>query len=148
MGDKPARLGKTPTPAEPMALWYSLDRPSGTEVAARFTAAGLPISTGPSRWKKSGWLGVANAPRTDRPIPAEAQAIWDSLEQPSLHQVADAFKAQGRPVDPATIRNWKQAGWSDVTAQNAVAKANRPSRKSPRPFLPSPAMPHPLCPIF
>jgi hypothetical protein len=115
-----------PTPAEAMALWYSLDRPSGPEIAARFTAAGRPISYRTiTRWKKSGWQGVANAPRTDRPTPAEAQAIWDSLEQPSLHQVADAFKAQGRPVSPATVWNWKQAGWSGVTAQNAVAKANR-----------------------
>jgi hypothetical protein len=34
------------------------------------------------------------------------------------------IKAQGRTVSPATIWNWQQAGWSDVTAQNA-AKANR-----------------------
>jgi len=115
-----------PTPAEAMALWYSLDRPSGPEIAARFTAAGRPISYRTiTRWKKSGWQGVANAPRTDRPTPAEAQAIWDGLEQPTLHKVADAFKAQGRPVSPATIWNWQQAGWSGVTAQNAVAKANR-----------------------
>jgi len=73
--------------------------------------------------------GVADAPRTDRPTPAQAQAIWDSLEQPSLHKVADAFKAQGRPVSPATIWNWQQAGWSDVTAQNAVTKANRAVEK-------------------
>jgi hypothetical protein len=119
-------MSDRPTPAEAMALWYSLDRPSGHEVAARFTAAGRPISYRTiTRWKKSGWQGVANAPRTDRPTPAEAQAIWNSLEQPTLHKVADAFKAQGRPVSPATIWNWQQAGWSDVTAQNAVAKANR-----------------------
>jgi hypothetical protein len=123
-------MSDRPTPAEVMALWYSLDRPSGTEVAARFTAAGRPISYRTiTRWKKDGWQGVANAPRTDRPTPAQAQAIWDSLEQPSLHKVADAFKAQGRAVSPATIWNWKQAGWSDVTAQNAVTKANRAVEK-------------------
>jgi hypothetical protein len=119
-----------PTPAEAMALWYSLERPSGPEVAARFTAAGRPISYRTiTRWKKDGWQGVADAPRTDRPTPAEAKAVWDSLEQPSLHNVANAFKAQGRPVSPATIWNWKQAGWSDVTAQNAVAKAHRAVEK-------------------
>ena len=119
-----------PSPAEAMALWYSLDRPSGPEIAARFTAAGRPISYRTiTRWKKEGWPGVADAPRTDRPTPAEAQAIWNSLERPSLHQVADAFKAQGRPVSPATIWNWQQAGWSGVTAQNAVAKANRAVEK-------------------
>ena len=123
-------MSDSPTPAEAMALWCSLERPSGLEVAARFTAAGRPISSRTiTRWKKQGWQGVANAPRTDRPTPAEAQAIWDSLEQPSLHKVADAFKAQGRPVSPATIWNWQQAGWSDVTAQNAVTKANRAVEK-------------------
>ena len=119
-----------PTAAEAMALWYRLERPSGPEVAARFTAAGRPISYRTiTRWKKHGWQGVANAPRTDRPTPAQAQAIWDSLEQPSLLKVADAFKAQGRTVSPATIWNWQQAGWSDVTAQNAVKKANRAVEK-------------------
>jgi hypothetical protein len=123
-------MSDRPTPAEAMALWYSLERPSGAEVAARFTAAGRPIcSRTITRWKKQGWPGVANAPRTDRPTPAQAQAIWDSLDQPSLHKVADAFKAQGRPVSPATIWNWQQAGWSDVTAQNAAAKANRAVEK-------------------
>jgi hypothetical protein len=123
-------MSDRPTPAEAMALWYSLERPSGTEVAARFTAAGRPISYRTiTRWKKQGWQGVPNAPRTDRPTPAEAQAIWDSLEQPTLHNVADAFKAQGRPVSRATIWNWQQAGWSDVTTQNAVAKANRAVEK-------------------
>jgi hypothetical protein len=119
-------MSDRPTPAEAMALWHSLERPSGAEVAARFTAAGRPIcSRTITRWKKDGWPGVANAPRTDRPTPAHAQAIWDSLDQPSLHKVADAFKAHGRPVSPATVWNWQQAGWSDVTAQNAVKKANR-----------------------
>jgi hypothetical protein len=123
-------MSDRPTPAEAMALWYSLDKPSGHEVAARFTAAGQPISSRTiTRWKKDGWQGVANAPRTDRPTPAEAQAIWDSLEKPTLQKVADAFKAQGRTVSLATIGNWRQAGWSDVTAQNAVAKANRAVEK-------------------
>jgi hypothetical protein len=119
-----------PTPAEAMALWYSLDRPSGPKVAARFTAAGRPVTCRTiTRWKQLGWQGVANAPRTDRPTPAEAQASWDSLEQPSFHKVADAFKAQGRSVSATTIRNWKRAGWSGVTAQNAVAKASRAVEK-------------------
>lgn len=115
-----------PTPAEAMALYYSLDRPSGYEVAARFTAAGRPINARTiRRWKKQGWPGVANAPRTDRPTPAEAQAIWDSLERPTLDKVANAFKAQGRPIGRVAIWNWKQAGWSRVTARNAVANATR-----------------------
>jgi len=119
-------MSDRPTPAEAMALWYGLERPSGLEVAARFTAAGRPISSRTiTRWKKQGWQGVANAPRTDRPTPAEAHAIWNSLEQPTLQNVADAFKAQGRAVSHATIWNWQQAGWSDVTAQNAAAKVNR-----------------------
>ena len=37
----------------------------------------------------------------------------------------NAFKAQGRPIGHVAIWNWKQAGWSRVTAKNAVAKATR-----------------------
>jgi hypothetical protein len=125
-----ARTSNKPTPAEAMALYYSLDRPSSHEVAARFTAAGRPIVARTiTRWKKQGWPGVANVPRTDRPTPAEAQAIWDSLEQPTLDKVANAFKAQGRPIGRVAIWNWKQAGWSRVTARNAVAKATRAIEK-------------------
>jgi len=95
-----------------MALWYSLARPSGLEVAARFTAAGRPISYRTiTRWKKQGWQGVANAPRTDRPTRADARAVWDSLEQPTPRKVANTFKAQGRTVSYTTIRSWRQAGW-------------------------------------
>jgi hypothetical protein len=123
-------MSDRPTPAEAMALWYSLERPSGPEVAARFTAAGRPITYRTiTRWKKHGWPGVANAPKTDRPTPAEAKAVWDSLEQPSLLKVANAFKAQGRTVSPAAIGNWRQAGWSGVTARNVAAKANRAVEK-------------------
>jgi hypothetical protein len=123
-------MSNKPTPAEAMALWYSLARPSGSEVAARFTAAGRPVSAKTiTRWKKQGWQGVPNAPRTDRPTPAEAGAVWDSLEQPSFHKVAAAFKAQGRQISHGTIWKWKQAGWSDVTAKNAVAKATRAIEK-------------------
>ena len=115
-----------PTPAEAMALYYSLDRPGSHEVAARFTAAGRPIVARTiTQWKKQGWPGVANAPRTDRPTPAEAQAIWDSLDQPTLDKVANAFKAQGRPIGRVAMWNWKHAGWSRGTARNAVAKATR-----------------------
>jgi hypothetical protein len=115
-----------PTPAEAMALWYSLARPSGYEVAARFTAAGRPIDARTiTRWKKQGWQDV----KAPRPTPAEAQAMWDSLEQPTLHKVANAFKAQGRPIGHVAIWNWKQAGWSRVTARNAVAKATRAIEK-------------------
>ncbi len=123
-------MSNRPTPAEAMALYYSLDRPSSHEVAARFTAAGRPIVARTiTRWKRQGWPGVANAPRTKRPTPAEAQAIWDSLEQPTLHKVANAFKAQGRPIGHVAIWSWKQAGWSRVTAKNAVAKATRAIEK-------------------
>ena len=46
-------MSDRPTPAEAMALWYSLERPSGPEVAARFTAAGRPITYRTiTRWKK------------------------------------------------------------------------------------------------
>ena len=115
-----------PTPAEAMALWYSLDRPSGYEVAARFTAAGRPINARTiTRWKKQGWQDGPSAQRPDRPTPAEAQAIWDSLDQPTLDKVANAFKAQGRPIGRVAIWNWKHAGWSRGTARNAVAKATR-----------------------
>jgi len=69
---------------------------------------------------------VPNAPR---PTPAEAQAIWDSLEQPTFQKVANAFKAQGRPIGHVAIWNWKQAGWSRVTAKNAAAKATRAIEK-------------------
>jgi hypothetical protein len=51
--------------------------------------------------------------------------MWDSLEQPTLHKVANAFKAQGRPIGRVAIWNWKHAGWSRVTARNVVAKATR-----------------------
>ena len=123
-------MSNRPTRAEAMALWYSLARPSGYEVAARFTAAGRPIDARTiTRWKKQGWQGAPNAPRTDRPTPAEAQAMWDSLERPTLQKVANAFKAQGRPIGPVTIWNWKQAGWSRVTARNAGAKATRAIEK-------------------
>jgi hypothetical protein len=125
-----ARTSNKPTPAEAMALYYRLDRPSSREVAARFTAAGRPIVARTiTRWKRQGWPGVANAPRTKRPTPAEAQAIWDSLEQPTLHKVANAFKAQGRPIGHVAIWSWKQVGWSRVTAKNAVAKATRAIEK-------------------
>jgi hypothetical protein len=121
-----ARSINRPTPAEAMALYYSLDRPSSREVAARFTAAGRPIvARTVTRWRRQGWPGVVNAPGTKRPTPAEARAIWDSLEQPTLHKVANAFKAQGRPIGLTAIWSWKQAGWSRGSAKNAVAKATR-----------------------
>ncbi len=50
------RMSNRPTPAEAMALYHSLERPSGYKVAARFTAAGRPITARSiSRWKKQGW---------------------------------------------------------------------------------------------
>jgi hypothetical protein len=125
-----ARTSNRPTPAEAMALYYGLDKPSSREVAARFTAAGRPIAARTiTRWKKQGWPGVANAPRPNRPTPAEGKAIWDSLDQPSLRKVAHAFKAQGRPIGLTAIWSWKQAGWSRVTARNVVAKATRAIEK-------------------
>ena len=130
MSDNPARNANKPTPAEAIALWYSLKRPSGLEVAARFTAAGQPISAKTiTRWKKQGWQGVANAPGTDRAAPADAQAIWDSLEKPTYHKVAAAMKAAGKPISHGTIWKWRQAGWSLINAKNAVAKATRAIEK-------------------
>jgi hypothetical protein len=110
-------MSNKPTPAEAMALYHSLDRPSSYEVAARFTAAGQPISAKSiTRWKKQRWQGVPKAPRTDRATPAEAQAMWENLEKPTYHKVAAALKAQGRQVCHGTIWNWKRTGWSGVTA--------------------------------
>jgi hypothetical protein len=124
------RAKDKPTPAEAMKLYYSLEKPSSREVAARFTAAGRPIVARTiTRWRRQGWPGVPNAPRTNRPSPAEAQAIWDSLEQPTLQKVVDAFKAQGRPIGCTAIWSWKQTGWSRITAKNAVAKATKAIEK-------------------
>src|SRR5436305_13754960 len=104
-----------PTPAEAMALWHSLDRPSSYAVAARFTAAGRPIVASTiALWKQQGWQRFSKPPRTDLPTPGEAQAAWEGLQNPTARKVSEAFKAQGRQVCKNTISNWKKAGWSRV----------------------------------
>jgi hypothetical protein len=67
-----------------------------------------------------------------KPTPAEAKALWDSLEEPSVRKVADRFTAAGRPVDFMTIWHWKQKGWASAStagitraAARAVAKIDR-----------------------
>jgi hypothetical protein len=125
-----AAIGNRPTVAEAMALYYSLDRPTATEVARRFAAAGRTIQPAMiTLWKRQDWPGVANAPKYDKPTPAQAKAMWESLETPSLDTLADAFKAQGRPISASALGRWKQAGWSRVTPKNALAKVNKAMEK-------------------
>jgi hypothetical protein len=99
-------------------------------VAAIFKAAGRRIGiTTVTNWKRNGWQGAANAPRTDRPTPTEGKAIWDSLEKPNFEKVAEAFKAQGRPISSVTISHWHRAGWSSINPKNVVGKINRAVEK-------------------
>ena len=46
--------------------------------------------------------------------PAEAKLVWEKFElegDVSAYRVANAFKAAGRPVNPHTIRKWREKGW-------------------------------------
>jgi hypothetical protein len=60
-----------------------------------------------------------------KPTPAEAKAVWESLENPSPRKVAEKFDAAGRSVDSATIAQWKRDGWSGT----AVAEVAPPELK-------------------
>jgi len=129
-------MSNRPTPAEAMALWHSLDRRAVTRWR-RDSQRPRPIGANAiSQWKKQGWQRFAKPPRTDMPTPAEVQAIWNSLENPSLRKVANAFKAQGRPVCTRTIWKWKQAGVTRY-GQNVVAKATK-AIQTTAPAVPAP----------
>jgi hypothetical protein len=53
-------------------------------------------------------------------IAAEAKAIWDSLENPTVRKVADKFAAAGRPVSYRTLARLKQEGWPGCEGENIV----------------------------
>src|SRR5260370_41858799 len=59
-------------------------------------------------------------------MPAEAKALWHSLEATSAGQVAARVTAAGRAVSRATIGRWKRAGWARASVEGvatAVAAA-------------------------
>jgi hypothetical protein len=43
--------------------------------------------------------------------PAEAKAVWESLDQPTTRKVSQVLTAQGRPVCFQTVAIWRKAGW-------------------------------------
>jgi hypothetical protein len=43
--------------------------------------------------------------------PREAQAVWDSLKNPSARSVARAMTQAGRRVHHSTIARWYAQGW-------------------------------------
>ena len=47
--------------------------------------------------------------------PAEAKAVWDSMERPTLRRVALALSQAGEPVSQATVLRWKNNGWRRTT---------------------------------
>jgi hypothetical protein len=46
--------------------------------------------------------------------PREAQAVWDSIQDPSGRRVAKILTAAGRRVHHSTIRRWRAEGWRPV----------------------------------
>ncbi len=53
--------------------------------------------------------------------PAEAKAVWESLENPSAREVSRLLAAQGRLVGFKTVSEWKKAGWPERTERPRVA---------------------------
>jgi hypothetical protein len=53
--------------------------------------------------------------------PAEAKAVWDSIENPSAREVSRLLAAQGRLVGFKTVSEWKNAGWPERTERPRVA---------------------------
>jgi hypothetical protein len=105
------------TAAEAQRVWQSLDDPSIRKVADWFRAAGRPVSCRTlTRWMRADWQGAATARSPTRVTPAEAQAVWDSLDNPSSRKVADWFSAAGRPIRHQTVARWKKAGWRRSSA--------------------------------
>jgi hypothetical protein len=105
------------TPAEAQAVWQSLDDPSTRKVADWFRAAGRPVHHQTiGSWKLAGWQGAATVRSRTRVTPAEAQAVWESLDDPSTRKVADWFGAAGRPIHRHTVARWKRAGWPRAPA--------------------------------
>ncbi len=43
--------------------------------------------------------------------PAEAKAVWESLDRPSTRKVAQVLTARGWPVSFQTVAIWRKAGW-------------------------------------
>lgn len=61
--------------------------------------------------------------------PAEAKAVWDSLEEPSCRKVADKFAAAGRPISFKTVNEWRNKGWGSKTAEQIEASASNAVEK-------------------
>jgi hypothetical protein len=55
-----------------------------------------------------------------RLVAAEAKAVWDSLENPTVRKVAEKFAAAGRPVSYRTLARLKQEGWPGWEGENIV----------------------------
>ncbi len=53
--------------------------------------------------------------------PAEAKAVWDSIENPSAREVSRLLAAQGRLVGFKTVSEWKKAGWPERIERPRVA---------------------------
>jgi hypothetical protein len=46
--------------------------------------------------------------------PAEAQAVWENISEPSSRRVARALSQAGRRVHHSTIARWRSEGWRPV----------------------------------
>jgi hypothetical protein len=55
--------------------------------------------------------------------PAEAKALWHSLQKPSDAKVAARFKAAGRPISKPTIGRWRRAHWARVSIEGIAEDA-------------------------
>jgi hypothetical protein len=65
--------------------------------------------------------GAADARMNPNPVmPAEAKAVWHVLGRPGSREVAEWFKAAGRPVRHQTVSNWKREGWPGVSDTDFV----------------------------
>src|SRR5208282_1644978 len=53
--------------------------------------------------------------RSLKPVtPAEAEAVWSTIRNPSARGVANALSQAGRPVHFSTIARWRAQGWRHV----------------------------------
>jgi hypothetical protein len=58
--------------------------------------------------------------------PAEAQAVWENISEPSTRRAARALSQAGRCVHHSTIARWRAEGWRPVpTRPHPVATARR-----------------------
>jgi hypothetical protein len=46
--------------------------------------------------------------------PAQARAVWSSIDRPSARRVARALTQSGKPVHPSTVARWRAEGWRPV----------------------------------